>query len=254
MFVNNLNPVILRLGPFALTYYGLVYAAGFLFITHKLMHASAKIKNLDKDKAESLMTIGMIGLVIGARIGHIFFELDYYIAHPLEVFAVWHGGMAFIGGLIGAFVFAGIYCRKHKVNLFAVGDIIALYAPLFLAFGRIANFINSELFGYPTSLPWGVNFNNETNILGELIYRHPSQLYESVLKFSVFAILFFLSKKKRKPGFIFWNFVWLYGLTRFVAEFFRYNAALYFGLSVMQYISIGLFVLGWFFLIRRRFE
>lgn len=254
MFIHNLNPVFLRipeinlgffsLGPLAIRYYGLVYAIGFVLITIILEKNAHKVKNLSKQKASDLMFYVMLGMLIGARIAHILFDLPYYIQNPQYLFSFWRGGMAFIGGLIGSFAVAMIYCRKHKISVYKVADLVVVYIPLVLGFGRIANFINGELFGYETSLPWGVNFNSEMDASGALVFRHPSQLYESILKFTLFGMMLYMKGKKLKDGQLFWFFVAFYGITRFTAEFFRYNGSLILGLSIMQYISLAMIVAG----------
>jgi phosphatidylglycerol---prolipoprotein diacylglyceryl transferase len=252
MFIDNINPNLVVIGPVAIRYYGLVYALGFLAAILILTGAAKRkeIKNLDEGGAADLMIWGMLGLVVGARLGHVLFAWQYYIVHPAEIIMIWHGGMAFIGGLLGMFAAILVFSRNKGIRLFQVADRLSVFAPLFLGIGRLANFANGELYGKITNLPWAVNFNGERDFLGNLIYRHPSQLYEALMKFMLFGILLFISRKKHPEGGIFFNFIWIYGVTRFIAEFFREGETLVFGLTTMQYISLAMIVMGLLFTIK----
>jgi len=255
MIINNINPNLLTIGPFSVRFYGIVYAFGFLFMIWLLrkLAREKKVKDLTQDRATDLALYTMIGIIIGARIGHVLFEYPKYIQNPLNIFKIWNGGMAFIGGLIGAFIVAYRYCRKNDIRLLDIADPLALYAPLVLGIGRIANFINGELYGKISNLPWAVNFNNEQDAIGNLVYRHPSQLYELLFMLLLFVSLFMISKRENKKGYLLWSFVWIYGLQRFIAEFYRYNFAVILGLSPMQYISIAMIMVGGYFAMSKRF-
>jgi len=181
-----------------------------------------QIKNRDLalsgDFLDTLYTWLLLGLVIGARLGYVvFYDLSPYLSHPLEIFAVWHGGMSFHGGFIGC-VLAGVWCSKRfKVDPWQVADLVMVTAPIGLGCGRIGNFINGELFGRVTNVPWGMVFP-----AGGPFPRHPSQLYEFLLEGVVlFTILWIMKDRMRRTGKLTALFVMLYGLFRFVAEFFR---------------------------------
>jgi phosphatidylglycerol---prolipoprotein diacylglyceryl transferase len=253
MFINNINPVLLSLGPVSIRYYGLVYALGFL-VTYFMLHKIAKkgkIKNFDADKADSFSLYLIVGVIVGAR----FFDFLYYHPallwqQPLELFKIWHGGMSFHGGIIGAGIAAWLFCRKYKVNFYKLADIVVIPAAFFLFLGRITNFVNGELYGTITNVPWAVNFNNERDALGNLVYRHPSQLYEAAKNLVIlFTLLFMHYKKKLKEGVLFWTFVVMYGALRFMITFLRDDPKL-FGLSGGQYLSLLMVIAGTAFLIR----
>jgi phosphatidylglycerol---prolipoprotein diacylglyceryl transferase len=249
-FYNNINPTLIEIGPFSIRYYGLVYVVGFLIATFFLMKLakSEKIKNITEDNTIDLMIYIILGGILGARLAHILIEFNYYFANPLEIVMLWHGGMAFIGGLLGAVLAIYIFSKKYKIKFYEIADFMVIPFAFFLCLGRIANFINSEFFGRPTNVPWCVYFQNAVGC------RHPSQIYEAAKNFLIFGVLLVLyihkDKKRLKDGFIFWMFVTLYGLLRFVTNFFREDT-LYFRLSIGQWMSLIMFVAGLFVLIRK---
>ncbi|MBW2993566.1 prolipoprotein diacylglyceryl transferase, partial [Candidatus Woesearchaeota archaeon] len=217
MFIHNLNPVLAKLGPFEIRWYGVIFALGFIIAFLVLLKTAEKKKllNFKKDDAYSLLLYLLIGIIIFSRLFEIiFYNLGYYINHPLEVFAVWHGGLSFHGGLVGAVIVALVFAKKKKVRFYDLADLLSIPAAIGLAFGRIGNFINGELWGTVTNLPWCVKFKGAEGC------RHPSQLYESAKNFIVFFVLLALNKKQRKPGFIFWHFILLYGIGRFLTDFY----------------------------------
>ncbi len=247
-FTSTLDPVLLHLGPIEIRYYGLVYAFGFLLALVVLQYArNHKILNLTKDEIYDFVFYLMVGVVLGARLLHILSALPYYLSHPLSIIAVWEGGMAFYGGLLGAFVSSYLFCRKKGQNLLLFADILSPLAAVMLGFGRIANFINGELYGTVTNVSWCVNFPGVEGC------RHPYQLYSSLAFLLIFGILLLLkSVQQRKHyaiGFLFWTFVLLASLSRFVIDFWRDGQRL-FGLDFAQYISI--IVLCCMFLYRKR--
>ncbi len=213
------DPVIFRLGPLEFRWYGLMYLIGFgiayLIIKNELKRKDGPIP---VESAGDFLFYLILGLLLGARIGYvIFYNLPVYIQRPWEVFAIWHGGMSFHGGLIGMMVSGLIFSIKCKAPFFELADIGALAAPLGLMLGRIGNFINGELYGRPTNLPWGMVFPGGGNVA-----RHPSQIYEALLEGPVlFSILWALRTRVKLPGEVLAVFLMLYGVFRFVAEFFR---------------------------------
>jgi phosphatidylglycerol:prolipoprotein diacylglycerol transferase len=215
----HIDPVMVRIGPFAVRWYGIMYLVGFT-ASYALVRYQVKKRGLalTGDFLDTLYTWLFLGLMIGARLGYvIFYDLSSYLSHPLEIFAVWHGGMSFHGGFIGS-VIAGVWCSKRfKVDPWQVADLIIVTAPIGLGCGRLGNFINGELFGRVTNVPWGMVFP-----AGGPLPRHPSQLYEFILEGVVlFTILWILKERVHTPGKLTALFVILYGVFRVLAEFFR---------------------------------
>ncbi len=224
MFINNLDPVIINLGIFSLRWYSLAYIAGILLgwiygkkILTKLIsenNISFKLDNFD-----NLITYVVISIILGGRLGYVFFyNFEYYIFNPLEIFMIWQGGMSFHGGLIGVIVGTIIYCKKINYEPIIFLDILACVTPIGLFFGRVANFINGELYGKPTELTWGVIFPNIDNIP-----RHPSQLYEALLEGLVLFIFLnvIINKSKYRKGLCSSLFLIFYGIFRILSEVFR---------------------------------
>jgi phosphatidylglycerol:prolipoprotein diacylglycerol transferase len=160
----------------------------------------------------------ILGLLLGARLGYVlFYDLAAYLHHPLEIFAVWHGGMSFHGGLIGSVLAGILFCRKYRVDFWQVSDLVIVTAPIGLGLGRLGNFINGELYGRVTDVPWAMVFPG-----GGALPRHPSQLYEFFLEGVVlFTVLWVVKDKISRSGLLTSLFLMLYGLFRFTLEFFR---------------------------------
>ncbi len=215
----DINPVIVRVGPFAIRWYGVMYLLGFAasYLLVKYQIRKKKLP-LPKDFLDSLYSYVIIGLLLGARLGYVlFYDLPSYIRHPLEIFAVWHGGMSFHGGLIGCIVAGVIFSRKFKVDFWKTADLVIVTAPIGLGLGRLGNFINGELYGRVTNVPWAMVFPG-----GGPLPRHPSQLYEFLMEGIVlFIILWKLKDRGLKPGVLTAFFLILYGVFRFFVEFFR---------------------------------
>ncbi|OPY80296.1 MAG: Prolipoprotein diacylglyceryl transferase [Syntrophorhabdus sp. PtaU1.Bin153] len=215
----NIDPVILRIGPLALRWYGLMYVFGFassyLLALHQL---KKKTWRINRAQLDDLYFYLILGLIIGARLGYIlFYNLSFYLANPLEAFVLWHGGMSFHGGLIGAFLAGYIIIRKRGLHFFEVADLIIPTCPPGLMFGRIGNFINGELFGKPSNVPWAMVFPQ-----GGGLTRHPSQLYEAGLEGLVlFSILWIYKDRKKREGDVLALFLILYGAFRIICELFR---------------------------------
>lgn len=247
MFINNINPDLINIGPFSIRFYGIVYALGFLLVAYILARNSKKIKNLDKDKAYDIVTYGMIFGLIGARIFHVIDSFYLYKNNLWNVFAIWNGGLGFQGGLAGALLAVYFYCRKYKINMLQVLDVISVPVPLILFFGRIANYINSENFGPMTNAVWCVVFEKVDNLC-----RHPTQFYQASAQLILFIVLFFMAKKKHKKGTLMSVFLIGYGLIRIVFDFLRiHNPNNYFlGLSHTQIVGIVMVIIGSFILFR----
>ncbi len=215
----HINPEIVRIGRLAVRWYGVMYLAGFAS-SYALVRHQIRKKELDftGDFLDSLYTFIILGLIIGARLGYvIFYNPVLYIRHPLEIVALWEGGMSFHGGLIGS-VLAGIWCcRRNGKDPWQVADLVVATAPIGLGFGRLGNFINGELFGRVTDVPWAMQFPG-----GGQLSRHPSQLYEFLLEGIALFIVLWISKDRiRTTGVLTALFIVLYGAVRFFVEFFR---------------------------------
>lgn len=216
-----IDPVIFSIGPFAVRWYALAYLAGILmgwwYLKRLTCHDDDPVGPAQLD---ALINASVIGIILGGRLGYVlFYNLPYYLNHPLEIFMVWQGGMAFHGGMIGMALAIVIVARRHGINPLALGDLIALAAPIGLFFGRIANFINAELYGRVTAMPWGVIFPG-----GGEAPRHPSQIYEAGLEgLALFFVLnvAFRRGARNTPGLMIGIFLSGYGLARIFIELFR---------------------------------
>ena len=246
MFINNFDPVAFQVLSFQIRWYSLAYIIGIV-----LGWAYCK-KRLIRDQHilslfDDFITYLIIGVILGGRLGYaLFYNLKYYLENPFEILMVWNGGMSFHGGLIGVIIASQLFSSKHKINQFIFLDLVALSAPIGIFFGRIANFINSELYGRATDLPWSVQF-----ILIDNIKRHPSQLYEAFLEGIILFLLlryFFKKNYLQNPGGISALFLIFYSLFRFFAEFFRSPdpqiGYLIFNLTLGQLISVIFLVTG----------
>ncbi|RME55325.1 prolipoprotein diacylglyceryl transferase, partial [Candidatus Woesearchaeota archaeon] len=243
-------PVFLHLGGLEIRYYGLIYVIGFFIAYFMLVYFSNK-KYLDFTRAEieNFLFYIAVGAILGARLFYaLVYNTSYYFQHLLEIFYVWHGGMSFHGGLLGAVVGGLLYKRKHNFKFYKLADLMVIPLALALAFGRVGNFINGELYGRLTSLPWGIKFSGVEG------YRHPSQLYESFKNIIIFTTLWILKDKKHKDGFLFWLFITLYGLLRFFIEFVRAPdpqlGFIVFGLTMGQLLTLPMFVIGMYMILK----
>ena len=246
MFINNFDPVAIEIFSLEIRWYSLSYITGIIIGWLLAKNLFINDKNI-KDQFDDYLTYLIIGLILGGRIGYIlFYNLSYYIENVLDVFKIWQGGMSFHGGLIGIIFSSYIFAKKSKKNIFSYLDVIALVAPIGIFFGRIANFINSELYGYETSVPWAVQFIQVDNL-----YRHPSQLYEAALEGVIlFAILLFFWKKNflEKTGKLSALFLIIYSFFRFIIEYFRIPdeqlGYILFNLTIGQIMSLVFCLLG----------
>ena len=246
MFINNFDPVAFQIISLEIRWYSLAYIIGII-----LGWAYCK-KKLIKDRQvlslfDDFVTYLIIGVILGGRLGYVlFYNLKYYLENPLEILMVWNGGMSFHGGLIGVIIATQLFSNKYKVNQFVFLDLVSLSAPIGIFFGRIANFINSELIGRATDLPWSVQF-----VLIDNIKRHPSQLYEAFFEgIILFFLLRYFFKKNylQNPGKISALFLIFYSLFRFFVEFFRTPdpqiGYLVLNLTLGQLISVLFLVTG----------
>ncbi|MFH1276221.1 MAG: prolipoprotein diacylglyceryl transferase [Candidatus Woesearchaeota archaeon] len=247
MWIHNLNPTILNLGPLEIRWYGVVYVLGFFLTVWWMQYLRKKDQlKLTKDQIWDFAFYLMIGVLVGSRLILVVWHPQTYLFHPLNLLKIWEGGMSFHGGFVGIVLAGYWYCKKHKLNFLKIADVLSLPTIFALALGRIANFINGELWGKVWDGNWCVNFKNTG---GGDVCRHPSQLYAASKRFLVFGWLLFLSLKSEfKPGFIFWNFVLFEGLGRIIVDFFKVDP-IYFGFELGQWFSlimviVAVFVLG----------
>ena len=245
MFINNFDPVAIEIFSLEIRWYSLAYIIGIL-IGWYLAKKFFVSKNII-DKFDDYVTYVIIGLILGGRLGYVlFYNFEYYLNNIFEILKIWQGGMSFHGGVIGIIVASILFSKKNNDNIFEYLDVIALVSPIGIFFGRIANFINSELYGQETSLPWGVQFIQVDNL-----YRHPTQIYEAILEGVIlFLLLLFLWKKEKykKPGKLSSLFLIIYSIFRFFVEFYRIPddqiGYLIFNLTMGQLISLVFFIIG----------
>lgn len=215
-----IDPVALQLGPLGIRWYGIAYILGFLVAYAVLQHPTSRERlTLDREGVGDLCSYLVAGVILGGRVGYVlFYNLPYFLEHPLHVFAVWEGGMSFHGGLAGVTLATWIFSHKRKVPLLNLGDSLALAAPPGLFFGRIANFINGELYGRPSELPWAMVFPDA----GPLP-RHPSQLYEAILEGVVLWLVVWGTGRlwSGRRGVRTSAFLCGYGILRILVEFTR---------------------------------
>lgn len=243
------DPVALAIGPVAIHWYGLMYLLAFAqFIALGRLRIRNGQAPMNADQLDDLLFYGVLGVIIGGRLGQVlFYEPAYYFANPLEIPAIWKGGMSFHGGFLGVLVAMALWARKGRMRWLTITDFIAPLVPLGLAAGRIGNFINGELWGRitDTSLPWAMVFPQS----GSLEPRHPSQLYHVALEgIALFALLWLLTARPRPTGFASGVFLIGYGAFRFITEFFREPDHGIFGqsytISMGQWLSLPMVLAG----------
>ena len=253
-----IDPVLVQVGPFAIRWYALAYIVGLLIGWRYCLYLAGRPPRLvTRDQLDDFFLWATLGVVLGGRIGYVlFYQPGYFLEHPLDILFVWEGGMSFHGGLIGVILAMYLFARRRGIPFFALTDIVASATPIGLFFGRLANFVNGELFGRPTDVPWAMVFPN-----GGDQPRHPSQLYEAALEGVVlFLALFLLARFTRaleRPGLLSGVFLIGYGLSRFLVEFFREPDAqlgyLLGGTVTMgQILSLPMIALGLFHVFRAR--
>jgi phosphatidylglycerol:prolipoprotein diacylglycerol transferase len=242
----NFDPVAFSIGPLAVRWYGLMYLLGFgLAWWLGLRRIGQGRAPIDRRQFDDLIFYAVLGVILGGRLGYVlFYKPGYYASHPLEIPAVWQGGMSFHGGMLGVIAAMWLAARKQKVDFLRLTDFVAPLCPLGLAAGRMGNFINGELWGRPTDLPWGMVFRNAGGVP-----RHPSQLYEFALEgVTLFVLLWWFSSKPRMRGEVSALFLIGYGCLRFVAEFARepdsFLGILALGMTMGQWLCVPMIAGG----------
>jgi phosphatidylglycerol:prolipoprotein diacylglycerol transferase len=255
-----LDPVALQIGPIAIRWYALAYIAGFVLgWRYALWLTRRSPLPPDPQALDEFLTWAVVGTILGGRLGYVlFYNLEEYLADPLTIFYVWRGGMSFHGGLAGVILATVLFARRRGFPIMALGDVVAAAAPIGLFFGRIANFVNGELYGRPSDVPWAITFPTPPDV--PMVPRHPSQLYEAGLEGIVlFLILLPMALNPRiraRMGTITGVFLTGYGLARFLVEFVREPDTqlgfLWLGATMGQLLSLPMIVIGILFLIFSR--
>jgi len=241
------DPVALHLGPLAIRWYGLMYllAFGLFLLLGRQRIKTGPQPGWDVRQLDDLLFYGVLGVVLGGRLGYVlFYQPAHFLTHPLEIFSVWQGGMAFHGGFLGVLAAMWLFARKTGKSWLAITDFIAPLVPLGLAAGRLGNFINGELWGRPSDAPWAVVFPQIDSVA-----RHPSQLYQFALEgLALFTLLWLFSRKPRPTGAVSGLFLIGYGTFRFLVEYTRepdsFLGLLAFNLSMGQWLSLPMIIAG----------
>jgi len=243
MFVHNINPVLFNLGFFEIRFYGIVYVLGFLLCYYILYKKRYDLK-LTKRQVDNLSILFLLGLLLGARIFYFIFSgRGILLNNPLEFFKIWNGGMSFYGGFFGSFIASYLYLKKEFIGF---ADLMVIPISLVLIFGRIANFINGEIVGVVSDVPWCVIFSRLDGIC-----RHPYQIYAAISHTLLFSGLLIVRKFHRK-GLLFFSFVAGYAGLRIITDFWRLNGR-FLGLTAWQYVSI-LVLIGTFIFYRKVYK
>lgn len=232
----NFDPVAMKIGPLSIHWYGLMYLLGFIAVLLLGNYRARKPESgWSKEQVSDLLFYGAMGVILGGRLGYVlFYKFDYYLAHPLEVLYIWTGGMSFHGGLLGVLAALWLFGRNNDKHFLVVGDFVAPFCAVGLGAGRVGNFINQELWGRITDVPWAVVFQNAGSDP-----RHPSQLYEGFLEGVVlFTIIWIYSSKSRPLGAVSGLFLICYGLFRVLVEFVREPDA-HLGFIVFNWVTMG---------------
>ena len=253
MFINNFDPVAFQIFSLEIRWYSLSYIIGILigwFLSKRIFISNNELR----DKFDDYITYLILGIIIGGRLGYVFFyNFEYYMNNFSDIVKVWQGGMSFHGGLLGIIFVSILFAKKNNHDPFRYLDVIAIVAPIGIFFGRIANFINSELYGIETNLPWGVKFLKIDNLS-----RHPSQIYEAIFEgiILLFILLYFRKKGFMKsPGIISGLFLIFYSIFRFLIEFLRVPdeqlGYLFFNFTMGQIMSFLFLLIGTFLTLKK---
>jgi len=261
------DPVIVQLGPFSIRWYALAYIVSLL-LGWRLVRRLARLPPVVATplQVDDFLTWAVLGVVLGGRLGYVlFYQPDTYLLHPLQILAVWEGGMSFHGGMLGVATAIVVYCRRNRIALLGFADRIAIVTPIGLGLGRLANFINGELWGRPAPewLPWAMRFPRAPDCLSFADIctpRHPSQIYEALLEgLLLFLVMFALSRRqalRERFGALTGIFLCGYAVARIIGEFFREPDAflgfLRFGATMGQVLSVPMFLAGLWLIVRAR--
>jgi phosphatidylglycerol:prolipoprotein diacylglycerol transferase len=242
----QIDPIAFSIGPLAVRWYGLMYLVGFAAFWYLgQRRIRQNLAPITRAQFDDLIFLAVLGVILGGRLGYVlFYKPAYYLSHPAEIIAIWQGGMSFHGGLLGVMAAMGFAAWRHKVDYLRLMDFVAPLVPLGIAAGRMGNFINGELWGRVTDVPWGMVFRGAGDAP-----RHPSQLYQFALEgLALFALLWWFSAKPRPRGQVSAVFLLGYGVFRFVAEFGRepdaFLGILALGMTMGQWLCLPMIAGG----------
>ena len=255
MIKVDFDPVAFSFFGFPIRWYALSYILGIFLGSYVAKRAVKKLATFDESHIDKLVNWFVIAIIVGGRLGHVlFFEADYFIKNPLEILKIWNGGMSFHGGFLGVIIGSILFCRKYKIKLLALFDVLSVATPLGLFFGRLANFVNGELYGRFWHSPYAFYFSDN-------LPRHPSQLYEAFLEgLALFLIeLYICFYRKPKSGVLSAIFCILYGVFRIICEYFRepdtainIGMEAFLGITIGQILSIPMIITGAYILLSHR--
>jgi phosphatidylglycerol:prolipoprotein diacylglycerol transferase len=237
-------PVLFKIGPLTVHTYGVAVALAFL-AGIAIVRYQAKARNLNPDLAYDIVLAAMVGGIVGARILYVIKNWSEFASNPVSMFATWQGGLIFYGGLIGGTLLVLALVKMRHLSVAKVADIVAPALALGSAIGRIGCFANGCCYGKETHVPWAVTFTDNLSVASPLgVPLHPTQLYEFTYNMISLVIILWVGKRVKKEGILFWLYVMLYGMFRFIVEFFRADPVAFAGMSASQIFSIVLFVVG----------
>jgi len=256
------HPIIFEIGFFKLRWYSLAYIIGFLIAYYVLIKAADKklVKNLTRELVDEFLIWLILGSILLSRLTYVFFyNPSFFFHNPLESFMIWHGGLSIHGGLVGAIIIGLWFCKKHKIKFYQLADLLVIPLGFALFLGRLANLMNGELYGTITNVPWCFNFPGVQGC------RHPSQIYEALYSLLIGLILLPLYLKNRvkkhnkkiKDGFYFWLFILLYGVFRFLTNFYRapdFGDPLFLGLAKGQWLNLTMIIISIGYFLRQKFK
>lgn len=236
-----MNPILYNIGPLAIRWYSLLMAFAFI-LGYLICRKMAKKEGISENLADHYFIYMFFGLLIGARLGEVlFYNPAYYFSNPIKIFYTWEGGLASHGAFIGGILATLLFCRRHRIRFYKIADLIVIPVIFGAIFVRIGNFINGEIVGRITNVPWAVKFDGYGGL------RHPVQLYEAGMNLVVFAVLLGIRKIKKIPGgFVFWSFVFVYSFLRFFVEFFKEYETIdsSYVLTMGQFFSLALLIVS----------
>lgn len=237
-----MHPILFKLGFIEVRYYGLMYVIAILVGTYLIKRqVKGKKLSLSEEEVMNFIVATVIGGIVGARLYYVAFNPSFYLANPAEIPAIWHGGLAIHGGMIGGIIVSFFYLRKKKIPFWEMADIVAPAGILGQTFGRFGNFMNGDAHGRPTDMPWGVVFPPGSIAGNEFpgIPIHPTMLYEMAINFSIFLFLWlYLRKRPHRDGLVFAAYMGLYSVGRFIVESFRADSLMYGPIKAAQVLSI----------------
>ena len=251
----NIDPILVQLGPLAVRWYGLMYVVGIAVGMYVAL-PYARQRGLDEEKIFEVFWWGAIAGLVGARLYYVV-QSDFgaYLAQPWRIFAFWEGGMAFYGAVVAAAIALAFACRRVNMSFWTLADAAALLAAIGQGFGRIGNIVNGDIVGYPTNLPWGVVYTNPRSFVADhTVAYQPAAFYELLFNIALFAILWSLRFRLRRPGLLFATWVILYSIGQFVLFFLRDNEIIFWGLKNAQLTALVMLVaasLLWWWLSKR---